>query len=184
MSKKAVNFVFRLTRVTSSEKLVMFVLAVKHDDRAGYAQLNKSAIQKHTSLGYKTVGSALASLADKKLIERVVTKSQKGHKYVILGLTKNADKDAMLEQMFEDFWQQYPNKKNKMAAKKAYWALNPSQELAITILTDLVDRMYHEWSLKETQYIPHPSTYLNQHRWEDEIDKREADPNDNGGFIW
>ena len=185
MSKTAINFVFKYkVPINSSQRLVMYVLAAKYDDAKGFSQMTKKQISQHSSLAVKTVGRALTELIEAEIVQEIKTKSKKGNNYVFLAMNKGSDNKAMLEQMFNDFWQAYPLKKSKMVAKAAFFKLNPSQELAIRILEDLVDRMTYEWSLKEKQYIPHPSTYLNQHRWEDEIIKPDIDPQENGGFVW
>jgi len=67
---------------------------------------------------------------------------------------------------FETFWQAYPRRVAKMNAWKA-WVKNvpPLQE----VLTALEwQRNQDQWSKDEGKFIPHPATYLNQWRWEDE----------------
>ena len=70
---------------------------------------------------------------------------------------------------FEEFWNEYPAKKNKKKAKEKWLKLKPA--LHKKIIADIKER-----NLKDRQwlqgYIPHPTTYLNGERWEDEIDTR------------
>lgn len=71
---------------------------------------------------------------------------------------------------FTEFWDTYPRKVAKQNAIKAWkktGALD-SQALTDTIIADVKRRLDGEWKGKELQYIPHPATYLNQRRWEDE----------------
>lgn len=89
--------------------------------------------------------------------------------------TKSKKKNQSQEQIhssssnddgFEQFWGTYPRKVGKQAAVKAYKnALKHTQPE--TILTAL-----HLYKLatrdKDPQYIAHPATWLNQHRWLDE----------------
>ena len=89
----------------------------------------------------------------------------------------------MLDQLFEDFWHNYPRKTSKQAAKKAYHAVCPTPDLAVTILQDLVERMMYDWALREKKYIPYPSTYLNQRTWEDPIEL-PPEPEGEGGVVW
>jgi len=65
------------------------------------------------------------------------------------------------------FWKEYPRKVNKSIAFKSWEKLNPDNELLKIILKDLNCRENtEEWKIKT--FIPHPSTYINNKRWEDE----------------
>ena len=71
---------------------------------------------------------------------------------------------------FDTFWEQYPRHTAKEAARKAWSKLNPSAELQEQIIAAvLVYKSSPQWTKDGGQYIPHPSTFLNQRRWEDEI---------------
>jgi len=69
---------------------------------------------------------------------------------------------------FDDFWDIYPRKVVKQNAKKAWDKLSPDDGIQQAILSDVRRRINGEWKDKEERYIPHPATYLNQRRWEDE----------------
>ena len=71
---------------------------------------------------------------------------------------------------FTEFWNAYPRKVAKQNALKAWGktGADDSQSITSTILADVKRRVDGEWKGKEVQYIPHPATYLNQRRWEDE----------------
>lgn len=71
---------------------------------------------------------------------------------------------------FESFWNIYPRHVAKQNAIKAWKALKPNKELIESILANINRRLESEWRGKDMQYIPHPSTYLNQRRWEDETE--------------
>lgn len=82
---------------------------------------------------------------------------------------------------FDDFWNAYPRKVAKQNAAKAWGKTGAadSKALADTIIADVQRRVNGEWKGKEVQYIPHPTTYLNQRRWEDETtatDTVDAEP--------
>ena len=71
--------------------------------------------------------------------------------------------------MFNEFWKLYPRKISKRLAEKS-WSKMTSQEQS-DALEALANHLEY-WKIKntETEYIPHPATWLNQGRWEDELD--------------
>lgn len=79
---------------------------------------------------------------------------------------KRADK--VISPGFDEFYEAYPRHVSKEPARKAWMKLKPDDDLREAILSDVRRRVTGEWKDKEVQYIPHPSTYLNQRRWEDE----------------
>jgi len=68
---------------------------------------------------------------------------------------------------FDAFWSAYPRKTDKVKAKRSFLRLTKTeQELAVSN----IQRLYSE---TPAQFIPHPSTYLNGKRWEDQaIDRK------------
>lgn len=83
---------------------------------------------------------------------------------------------------FERFWELYPRKVGKQAALKAWSRLKPSAELTKAIL-DAVEyqKNSREWTKDGGQYIPHPTTWLNQGRWEDETEEKKHGNSENAG---
>ena len=69
---------------------------------------------------------------------------------------------------FASFWAAYPRKKDKAAALKAWHRLKPSADLQAIIQSDLSQRPRQDDQWKRG-FIPHPGTYLNGHRWEDDF---------------
>ena len=72
---------------------------------------------------------------------------------------------------FLAFWEKYPNKKAKMAAWKA-WQKNGIKKVPLETILKAIELQKNtdQWKKDGGQFIPHPATWLNQHRWEDEID--------------
>lgn len=71
---------------------------------------------------------------------------------------------------FAAFWQQYPRKVAKPAAQKAWKRLKPSRQ-TLPLLMAALDRQKSspDWLKDGGQFIPHPASWLNGRRWEDEI---------------
>jgi len=76
--------------------------------------------------------------------------------------------------LFDDFWKAYPRKSNKGFAKKVFDKLKVDQDLLNKMLQALALQTRTVWKDKDQQYIPHPSTWLNGERWEDEITVDQA----------
>ena len=76
----------------------------------------------------------------------------------------------MVEDFFPKFWKLYPRKVGKDKAEKAWAKIKVTQEL-FTLMTEALAKqvLTPEWLKERGQFIPHPSTWLNGKRWEDEI---------------
>jgi len=66
---------------------------------------------------------------------------------------------------FEDFYKLYPRKVGRAAARKAWEKLSDDDQ---TKAMSVLEHKY-EWATTEMRYIPHPATWLNGRRWEDDI---------------
>lgn len=71
--------------------------------------------------------------------------------------------------LFDEFWKAYPRKSNKGFARKVFDKLKVDRELLNKMIQALALQNRTVWKDKEQQYIPHPSTWLNGERWEDEV---------------
>lgn len=68
---------------------------------------------------------------------------------------------------FEYFWSCYPRKENKLAARRAWAKLKPVPDLLLLeAMRTWIEAasMSRQWA--ERSFIPHPSTFINQRRWE------------------
>ncbi len=70
---------------------------------------------------------------------------------------------------FLDFWKQYPRKISKRVAEKSWQKLSTGEQAAAL---EALPNHIEYWRKAETQqtFIPHASTWLNQGRWEDELE--------------
>lgn len=83
-------------------------------------------------------------------------------------LDTNTEKKVTLN--FDLFWNKYPRREGKVLAEKAWLKISPSEELVSQILSALEKhKRSPQWVKDGGQFIPHPTTWLNQKRWEDEI---------------
>ena len=78
---------------------------------------------------------------------------------------KKAERDAR----FNCFWKAYPRKEAKQAAQKAFEKLAPDNAQLEVMLSALnKQKVSEQWTKDGGQFIPHPATWINQRRWEDE----------------
>jgi uncharacterized protein YdaU (DUF1376 family) len=71
---------------------------------------------------------------------------------------------------FADFWAAYPRKVARKAAAEAWARLAPDEALRGRILAAVeAQKRSPGWLKDGGQYVPHPATWLNKHRWEDEV---------------
>lgn len=73
---------------------------------------------------------------------------------------------ALTEEEFDEFWQAYPRKVGKAAAKKALEMV--SRETSVALILEAVRAMAADPNLPPKAYIPYPATWLNRQGWEDE----------------
>jgi hypothetical protein len=85
--------------------------------------------------------------------------------------------------MFESFWKLYPRKVAKRAAQKIWQRLNSLEQKQAL---DAIPNHVKYWKLKMTEqdFIPHPSTWLNQGRFEDELVIEEPKPKEPKANPW
>jgi len=78
---------------------------------------------------------------------------------------------------FEQWWTDYPRKEGKAAAAKAYTKAH--RQVGAEALANGLQASLTLWRAerRERQYLPHPTTWLNQGRWADEHPTLEATGN-------
>jgi hypothetical protein len=79
--------------------------------------------------------------------------------------------DPEWEDHFVEFWTHYPRKIAKAKCKKKFLNLCKNEKVnPHNILTGL-EKYLPVFAEKEIKFVPHPFTWLNQKRWEDEINE-------------
>lgn len=81
--------------------------------------------------------------------------------------TNNIDDNDI--ETFNTFWNLYPRRVNKHQAKKCFFKLNSKDYEKVIYATKVFSQ---EQSNTEERFIPHASTWLNQKRYEDYVDKK------------
>ena len=71
--------------------------------------------------------------------------------------------------LFDEFWTEYPKKVGKDAARKAFDKRKPTRELLAQMVASIRAQVKTTaWQKDGGQFIPHPSTWLDEGRWQDE----------------
>jgi hypothetical protein len=96
---------------------------------------------------------------------------------------KEQDKEQMLkgtgdrkQAEFEKFWAVYPKKVGKGDARKSFAKVKVSVDTLIAAVE--AQKRSNQWTQENGRYIPNPSTWLNQERWEDEVTVSEPQKTD------
>lgn len=86
---------------------------------------------------------------------------------------------------FKTFWSAYPKKAGKDAARKAFAKRKFDEQAFEKVMAALNEQKASEqWQKDGGQFIPHPATWLNQGRFEDEIGSAAAPtPGGIGNFV-
>ncbi len=72
---------------------------------------------------------------------------------------------------FDDWWGLYPRKVNKQKAIEAWKKIKPDQNLIMKMIGAIdIQKTSKEWTKDGGQFIPHPTTWLNGGRWDDELE--------------
>ena len=83
---------------------------------------------------------------------------------------KGEDNILKYSKDFKKFWKKYPRKKGKGKAYGSWEKINPSEKTLARMLK-AIEEQKKEWKKEDNKFIPHPTTWLNQSRWDDEIDE-------------
>lgn len=96
-------------------------------------------------------------------------------------LTNTTEKDfapSGLDVRFETFWKAYPKRVGKDAARKAFDKRKPDEAMLNSMLSAIQSQsLTLDWQKDGGQFIPHPATWLNQGRWQDELVSGEPTTN-------
>ena len=95
-------------------------------------------------------------------------------------ITRLTNKTNIYEH-FKQFWEVYPRKEAKVKAEQAFKKIAPSEEL-LAIMLSMIERFKKTKQWQDKQLIPHPATWLNNKRWEDEISNESLIGGSNGTY--
>lgn len=74
--------------------------------------------------------------------------------------------DAEMSDEFQIFWSRYPRRVGRAKAEQVWRKIHPPLAKVLEALA--WQSLQPQWQKEHGQFIPHPTTYLNQGRWDDE----------------
>ena len=175
-------------------KLLLVALADRSDKETGQCWPSIARLCEDTEMSKASVTRRLFYLEQKGLIQRT-QRDQQSTLYTLsltetpLSLTETApclsqrhepindnlsenQKNILVNQPFEDWWQHYPKKAGTGQARVAYRAA--VKKVTHDELVEAADRFSQQCQYKEKQFIPYASTWLNGERWLDEDESTSA----------
>jgi predicted transcriptional regulator len=69
---------------------------------------------------------------------------------------------------FDDFWKAYPRKTGSIPKARNSWVSQKLDQQADSIIATVIDRAANDPQWSDPKFIPYPTTFLNQQRWNDE----------------
>ncbi len=129
-------------------------------EKLGEAPQEKLGEVPKKSLGTNTE-STTESTTEKKIDRSSAEKPQKLFEY---------------SKPFLEFWKAYPRKTAKGLAFQAFKKAEINGKLSEVLAAIDMYKKTKQW--QDVEFIPHPSTWLNQRRWEDEplVNRKQAEP--------
>ena len=124
-------------------------------------------------LGYGEPFSSEVGTSDEQVSERKPSKEASPEEIKLSSTTASRSRHARKSPMsepegFAEFWKCYPKKKAKQAALRAWRKLSGVDLRTILAALEAV-KLSDDWQKENGQFIPHPATWLNGRRWEDEV---------------
>lgn len=130
---------------------------------------------KHQSPHHTEKDSELPSINELLTVNESLIKGKGGDRYESLSLSESLSKSIANKKYndeFLQFWNLYPNKKEKSEAFKKWNRLNGTRPPIEKILKAVQDQIDWRKNVKPGEFRPewkHPSTWLNKGCWEDEL---------------
>jgi len=102
-------------------------------------------------------------------VEHMVNENENENTVSVTSEVPERKRICCFDENFEIFWKHYPKRVGKKAAEKAWLKIDKPVEVLKKIISALEwQTTSDQWKKEGGQFIPHPTTYLNQGRWMDD----------------
>lgn len=89
------------------------------------------------------------------------------------------------ETMFSEFYQAYPKKRDKARARKSFFKIKNLPDVFPHLMKGLEQQKASaDWKKDGGKYIPYPSKWLDNERWEDELSTQVQPPAQGSVSVW
>ena len=109
---------------------------------------------------------AVANLPKKRSKPEANRKQTAREKENEIEIEKEIEYKSKKAEFFERFWQAYPRKVGRVNAEAAFKKVDVEESVLMAALER--HKRSDQWKKDNGQFIPHPATWLNGKRWEDE----------------
>lgn len=149
---------FQITNIETSHESKCFHMKANESNRLHLKASESNGKQVKTNVPYSY--SYSYSNASSSTDQKPASPEERG----LVALPKA---DPVAADAFAAFWKAYPRRVGKGAAESA-WKKVPAEAHAKIMAAIEDQKKGADWIKDNGQFIPHPSTWLNQKRWEDD----------------
>lgn len=149
-----------------TEKQVLFICKTKDEDILSKLSIDDKGLYYNEKLDEvilarkKFTDSRRDNRLGKTKDKKKPVKTKKTSKTSVILMEDEIENENTI--VFEDFYKEYPLKKGKLDGQNAWKKLKPEEwQPAIDGIKKLIENC-------DPKYYPHPATYLNGKRWDDE----------------
>jgi len=159
-------------------------LVIKEMVKSGFVEQVERGNGRGNSSAYVLKGvTTKEALVNEPLEKGGTTEAERSKLTTSLTIYKNRKEPSIYAEEFETFWKAYPRKVGKGIARNAFLKIREQESAAppLDILLKAVE--LYKRSVTDVKYFCHPTTWLRQERWNDELEvepikettKREED---------
>lgn len=173
-SNKYLAEIFDTNEITISRKIKLLesknYISIEYEKRGCQVISRKLRLTKMLIDDYQNCKSTI----NKNVKENIISNNNINNNILKENYNKRKNEVENLESKFNAFWKEYPKKVSKENARKWFIKNKPSDELFNEMIKSLERfKELDDWKKQNGKYIPYPSTWLNQKRWEDEFETDE-----------
>ena len=173
------QFVTSLAHLSKQTKLTVKEVRTALDHLIGTGELASQTFNRFRIITvvkydvFQTEGNQIGKQTASKGQAKGKQTASKGQQY---NNNNNNNKETMeqgnnnISCLFDQFWSVYPRKESKLKAKTAFDKIRPDEEVLQRMLASIEKwKGTSQWQEDGGRYVPHPATWLNQRRWEDDV---------------
>lgn len=173
-SNKYLAEIFDTNEITISRKIKLLesknYILIEYEKRGCQVISRKLRLTKMLIDDYQNCKSTI----NKNVKENIISNNNINNNIIRKNYNKKEIENDNLESKFNRFWKEYPKKVSKENVRKWFIKNKPDDELFNKIIKSLERfKELDDWKKQNGKYIPYPSTWLNQKRWEDEFETDE-----------